>query len=100
MATDSNFGHQSFNIKQEVIVKQEGCCNSLEELLGGDSTSQQPQVYQDQSPFLYSNSLDSGQVKRDKVSVPVNDLPISDMDLVGFLDMDDKTLSGNWIFNH
>lgn len=95
MATDANYSHQRFGVKEEVIVKQEGDCDSLDELLGSGTTSQLPQVQQDQSPFLYSNNLvDSGQVKRTQVAVPVNDLPISDMDLSGFLDMDDKTLSG------
>jgi len=84
--TYSNSGHQR---NSEIVVKREGCYNNLE--VG--PAPRQPQAHQDQSPFLYSDSSQVGQNSTPLVS-STGDLPVSDMDLTGFLDMDDKTLSG------
>ncbi len=84
--TVATYGQPTFSVKEEVVVKQER---------RGSTSPRLPYPQQDHSPFLYSNTvIDSGRVESNQVSVPVGDLPISDMDLTGFLDMDDKTLSG------
>ncbi len=48
------------------------------------------------SPFLQASDydLELDQEENHQVVVESNDLPISDMDLAGFLEMDEKTLSG------
>lgn len=53
----------------------------------------QPSLCTGQGPFLQApTQLD--QEEQHQVVVASNDLPISDMDLVNFLEMDDKTLTG------
>ena len=47
-----------------------------------------------QSPFLQGPVCKLEQDEQQQVVVASNDLPISDMELAGFLDMDDRTLSG------
>lgn len=48
-----------------------------------------------QSPFLQAPDLVSSQEEH-QVVVASNDLPVSDMDLVNILEMDDKALSGKY----
>ena len=58
---------------------------------------QQPTLYSGQSPFLQAPDLNAQleqEEQQQQVVVASNDLPVSDMDLVNFLEMDDKTLSG------
>lgn len=47
-----------------------------------------------QSPFLQISKPDQDEQQQEVVAA--NDLPISDMELAGFLEMDDKTLSGEF----
>lgn len=57
----------------------------------------QPSLCSEQSPFLQppdSNSSQLEQEDQQQVVIASNDLPVSDMDLANFLEMDDKTLSG------
>ena len=87
-----SYGHLSADIKRE-----EGC-TSLDELLSG-SSGDSPQFSGVQvMPGPFPN-MNSPQGKWSGVAKPVPpnvELPVSDMDLAGFLDMDDKTLSGNY----
>lgn len=89
MAEVASYDHQSVSIKRE----EDG--TPLDELLSRGSP-QLSRVREERGPFLYSTSLASQEDQRPRVVVPCNDLPVSDMDLAGFLDMDDKTLSGNY----
>lgn len=47
-----------------------------------------------QSPFLQPSGGFTSPEEQQQVVVASNDLPVSDMDLANFLEMDDKTLSG------
>lgn len=53
-------------------------------------TPAQPSLCSGQGPFLQAPA----QLDQDQVVVASNDLPVSDMDLVNFLEMDDQTLTG------
>lgn len=75
---------------------QPDCCQGFASL---DRSAQQPTLYSGQSPFLQAPDLNAQleqeeQQQQQQVAVASNDLPVSDMDLVNFLEMDDKTLSG------
>lgn len=58
-------------------------------------------LYSGQGPFLQAPTSDFAansnldqEEQQQQVVVASNDLPVSDMDLANFLEMDDKTLSG------
>ena len=73
---------------------QPDCCQGFASL---ESSVQQPTLYSGQSPFLQAPDLNAQleqEEQQQQVVVASNDLPVSDMDLVNFLEMDDKTLSG------
>jgi hypothetical protein len=53
-------------------------------------TPTQPSLCSGQSPFLQAPP----QLEQEEQVVAPNDLPVSDMDLANFLEMDDKTLTG------
>lgn len=54
-----------------------------------------PSLCSGQSPFLQAPSQ-LEQEDQHQVVVASNDLPVSDMDLVNFLEMDEKTLTGEF----
>lgn len=56
------------------------------------ATLDNPTQLSGQSPFLQAPS--QLEQEEHQVVVASNDLPVSDMDLVNFLEMDDKTLTG------
>ena len=96
--TYSNCSHQG---NSEIVVKQEGCYSHLEEVINVEPAPRQlPAHQQDRSPFLYSSNFPDSTSQVGQNSAPpansTGDLPVSDMDLTGFLDMDDKTLSGEF----
>ena len=83
--------HQSYAVKSEQDLSQSYC--------QAFATLERPTQLShcsSQSPFLHSTTLNSQleQEEQQQVVVASNDLPITDTDLAGFLDMDDKTLTG------
>ena len=80
------YGRQCLGVKPKEDVKP------LDELLSLGNSPQLSRVPEEQSPFLYIKEEE----QRPGVTEPSNELPMSDMDLAGFLDMDDKTLSGKY----
>lgn len=77
-------------------AQQPDCCQGGFASL--ESSVQQHTLYSGQSPFLQApdlnTQLEQEEQQQQQVVVASNDLPVSDMDLVNFLEMDDKTLSG------
>lgn len=80
--------HQSYGFKAREPLAQD-LCQGFVNL----EVPAQPSLCSGQGPFLQAPaSFD--QEEQQQVVVASNDLPVSDMDLANFLEMDDKTLSG------
>lgn len=88
----ASYGHQSLVVEREEDLKP------FHELLSGGNSPKLSRVPEEQGPFLYLSSPKEEEQPSRAAVEPFSELPMSDIDLVGFLDMDDKTLSGKYNF--
>ncbi len=89
----SSYNHQSYNSGgggQNPLVTQE----YSQDFLASLEAPAQP-LCSSQSPFLQpAAGFASQEEQQQQVVIASNDLPVSDMDLTNFLEMDDRALSG------
>ena len=86
--------HQSYGFTTDPVepLSLDYCHNNFTKL----DQSTNPSLCSGTSPFLQGpvNNSNLATEEQQQVVVASNDLPVSDMDLANFLEMDDKALSG------